>query len=155
MSTLDLFKLAEIELAYRTKVKASERPKVTSSGDAYELFRNNWNEDTLEFREEAKLLLLNRNARALGIYNVSTGGTSATHVDPKQVFMAALKTNASSIILAHNHPSGNLIPSDADIKLTQKIAEAGKLLDITLLDHLIVTPDGYYSFTDEGTLSPG
>jgi DNA repair protein RadC len=68
--------------------------------------------------------------------------------------MAALKTNASSIILAHNHPSGNLQPSDADVKLTQKLAEAGKVLEITLLDHLIVTSEGYYSFADECKLTP-
>lgn len=154
MSTLDLFKLAEVELAYRSKVKPSERPKVTSSKEAYDLFLNNWDEGNLEFREEAKLLLLNRNARALGIYNVSSGGTSGTYVDPKHIYMAALKANACSIILAHNHPSGNLNPSDADIKLTQKLAEAGKVLEITLLDHLVVTSEGYYSFADEGRLSP-
>lgn len=153
MSALDLFKLAEVELAYRSTVKPSERPKVTSSREAYELFLNNWNEGNLQFREEAKLLLVNRNARALGIYNVSSGGTAGTYVDPKQVYMAALKTNASSIILAHNHPSGNLKPSDADIKLTQKLAEAGKVLEITLLDHLVVTSEGYYSFADEGKLT--
>jgi DNA repair protein RadC len=73
MSAIDLFKLAEVELAYRSKVKPSERPRVTSSRDAYELFLNNWDEGNLELREEAKLLLLNRNARALGIYNVSSG----------------------------------------------------------------------------------
>jgi len=154
MSALDLFKLAEVELAYRSTVKPSERPKVTSSRDAYGLFLNNWDEGCLEFREEAKLLLLNRNARALGIYNVSSGGTSATYVDPKQVYMAALKMNASSIILAHNHPSGNLNPSDADIKLTQRLTEGGKVLDITFQDHLIITPESYYSFADEGRLTP-
>jgi DNA repair protein RadC len=154
MSALDLFKLAEVELAYRSTVKPSERPKVTMSRDAYDLFLNNWDKSNLEFREEAKLLLLNRNARALGIYNISSGGTAGTYVDPKHVYMAALKTNASSIILAHNHPSGNLEPSDADIKLTRKLAEAGKVLEITLLDHLVVTSEGYYSFADEGRLTP-
>lgn len=154
MSALDLFKLAEVELAYRSQVKPSERPKVTSSREAYDLFLSNWDEGNLEFREEAKLLLLNRNARALGIYNISSGGTSATYVDPKHVYMAALKTNASSIILAHNHPSGNLNPSDSDIKLTQKLVEAGKILEITMLDHLILTPESYYSFADEGKLTP-
>lgn len=154
MSSLDLFKLAEVELVYRSKVKPSERPKVDSSNDAYHLFRNNWDEGSLEFREEAKLLLLSRNTRALGIYNISTGGTAGTYVDTKQVYMAALKMNASSIILAHNHPSGNLTPSYADIQMTHNLAAAGKILDISLLDHLIITSKGYYSFADDCNLTP-
>ena len=96
--------------------------------------------------------LMNRANRALGIAQVSHGGISGTVADPKVIFQHALKANASSVILLHNHPSGNTQPSEADIHLTKKLVEGGKLLDIAVLDHLIVTIDGYYSFADEGLI---
>ena len=83
---------------------------------------------------------------------LSTGGTSATIAEPKLIFASSILGNASSIILAHNHPSGNLKPSDADISLTKKMKEAGKLLEIPVVDHLIITPEGFYSFADEGLI---
>lgn len=86
-------------------------------------------------------MLLNRMNKVLGIYLISVGGFAGTVCDPKVVFQAALKTNASSIILAHNHPSGNLKPSDADLQLTEKLKKGGKLLDIAVLDHLILTEE--------------
>jgi len=97
-------------------------------------------------------LLLNRGNRVLGIMNVSSGGVSGTIADPKIIFTAALKSNASALVLSHNHPSGTLKPSQPDISLTKKLVDGGKLLDITVLDHLIVTNEGYYSFADEGLL---
>ena len=97
-------------------------------------------------------MLLNRANKVLGIYPVSKGGVSGTLVDPKLIFSVALKCNASSIILAHNHPSGNLFPSENDKELTQKLKSAGNFLDIKVLDHLIITPEGYFSFADEGLL---
>ena len=115
------------------------------------LFRS-WDDEKLEFVEQFKVLLLNRANRVLGVYEVSTGGVSGTVADPKLVFAAAIKSSASAIILAHNHPSGQLKPSDADLKLTQKLKEGGKFLEITVLDHIIVTSEGYYSFADEGVL---
>ncbi|MEO6134693.1 MAG: JAB domain-containing protein, partial [Ginsengibacter sp.] len=87
-----------------------------------------------------------------GIYELSSGGISGTVADPKLVFMAALKSNACCLILSHNHPSGNLKPSHADEALTRKIAEAGKLFDIQVIDHVIVTSEGYFSFADEGLM---
>ncbi len=147
-----LNQVAEVELIYRSKVKPSERPKITRSGDAYDLFMNYWNENKLEFVEEFKVMLLNKANKVLGICELSTGGVSGTVADPKLIFMAALKCNASNIIIAHNHPSGNLKPSSADEQLTLKIKEGGKFLDLPLLDHLIVTTEGYYSFADEGLL---
>lgn len=152
MAELDLFRVAEIELVYRSKVPASERPKVNCSRDVYRLFIENWNQDKIEYLEEAKLLLLSRGSGVLGIYNLSSGGTAGTIIDTKQVFAAALKANAHSIIISHNHPSGNLQPSEQDIRLTRRIHQAGKVLDIDLLDHLIVSKQGYYSFADEGKL---
>jgi DNA repair protein RadC len=84
--------------------------------------------------------------------SISEGGISGTVVDPKKIFKIALDNHASSIILGHNHPSGNLQPSDADHKITKKIKEAGMMLDVAVLDHLIIGDDRYYSFADEGVL---
>jgi DNA repair protein RadC len=108
--------------------------------------------DDLEYRESFAILLLNRANRVLGIANISSGGLSGTVADPKVIFQQALKANASSIILLHNHPSGNTQPSEADITLTRKMKECGKFLDLPVLDHLIVTTDGYYSFAYEGLI---
>lgn len=106
----------------------------------------------MEIREEFNILLLNRANHVLGWFNVSIGGVASTVVDPKVIFSVALKCNASGIILSHNHPSGNLNPSDADLNLTKKLNSGGKLLEINILDHLILTTDRYYSFADEGML---
>lgn len=146
------FEVAEIQLTYKTKVKPSQRPKITSSKEAYGILLDNWDEGKLEFVEQFKILLLNRANRVLGIYEVSTGGVSGTVADPKLVFAAAINANASAMILAHNHPSGQLKPSQADIQLTKKLTEGGRLLEIPVLDHIIVTSEGYYSFADEGVL---
>lgn len=86
----------------------------------------------------------------MGVSNISTGGVSSCIVDPKIVFGLALKTRATGLILAHNHPSGNLEPSQADRRLTYQLQEAGKLLDISVLDHLIITPTDYNSFANMG-----
>lgn len=147
-----LNQVAEVELIYRSKVKASERPKITRSGDAYDLFLKYWNENKIEFVEEFKVMLLNKANKVLGICELTTGGVSGTVADPKLIFITALKCNASYVVIAHNHPSGNAKPSKADEELTLKIKEAGKFLDLHLLDHLIVTTEGYYSFADEGLL---
>ena len=144
--------VAEVELIYKSKVKASDRPKINSSKDAAELLTALWNENKIDFVEQFKVLLLNRANRVLGIIELSTGGVTGTVADPKLVFVAALRGNCTGIIISHNHPSGNLEPSKADEELTQKIKNAGLFLDIKLLDHVIVTSSGYYSFADEGLL---
>ena len=144
--------VAEIEISYRNEVPAYQRPKITCSDDAYRLLLRHWEDDNLDYCEKFKVILLSRANQVLGIVNVSSGGVAGTVCDPKMVFGAAIKANASSIILSHNHPSGNLTASDADIRLTQKLKEAGQLLDLPVLDHLIVTRDGHYSFADEGML---
>ncbi|SMD36081.1 RadC-like JAB domain-containing protein [Reichenbachiella faecimaris] len=145
-----MFKVAEIELIYRSKVKAKERIQVSSSSAAYKVFNEYWDHDKIEFQEEFKILLLNRQNQALGIYDISKGGVAGTVVDVKMIFSAALKAHASYIILCHNHPSGNLNPSRQDIQLTKKVYEAGRLLDIGILDHLILTSEGYTSLADKG-----
>lgn len=143
---------SEVELIYKSKVKASERPRIHSSRDAYNVLLKVWDENKIEFVEQFKVLLLNRANNVLGVYEVSTGGVSGTVADPKVIFIAALKANASSLVLSHNHPSGNLKPSRQDEELTRKIKEAGYLLDIKVLDHIIITSETYYSFADEGVL---
>jgi len=152
-NTLALMQVAEIELIYKSKVKASERPKVTTSADAYHLFKQNWDVNKIEFVEQFKVLFLNRANKVLGIFELSTGGVTGTVADPKLVFTAAFKLNACNIILCHNHPSGNIKPSAADENLTRKIKEAGKYLDLPVIDHLIISgEENYYSFADEGLL---
>jgi DNA repair protein RadC len=146
------WEVAEIQLSYKSNVKPSQRPKISSSKDACEVLKNVWNEWTLELFEEFKVMFTNRANKVLGIMHVSTGGISGTVADPKLIFVAALKAKATGIIISHNHPSGNLTPSQADILLTRKLKEGGKLLEIQLLDHLILTSEGYYSFADEGIL---
>jgi DNA repair protein RadC len=145
--------IAEVQLIYKSKVKASDRLQVKCSRDAYNIFMENWNSDIIEFVEEFKILLMNRSNSVLGILEISKGGISGTVTDVRLIFQAAIKCNASGIICAHNHPSGNLNPSESDTRLTNKIREAGMLMDIQLLDHLIIINDSsYYSFADNGLL---
>lgn len=146
------YQVAEIQLIYKSKVKPSERPKISTSRDARDVFMGMWDNTKLELMEQFKVMLTNRANKVLGIFELSTGGVSGTVVDPKLIFAAAIKGIASGLILCHNHPSGNLQPSQADIDLTRKIKEAGKLLEIQLLDHIILTSEEYYSFADEGLL---
>lgn len=151
--TIDITGVSEVILTYKTKVNPKDRSKVTSSRDAYKLLFDSWNKNTFEHVEEFKLLLLNRSNAVLGILSVSKGGISGTVTDIRLIFQGALKTNASGIIICHKHPSGNTFPSESDRKITQKIKEAGNLMDIQLLDHImIMSIEGYYSFADDGVL---
>lgn len=147
-----LTKVAEVELVYKSKVKASERPVIQSSTDAANILRILWEDGKMELVEQFKVLFLNRSNKVICIYNVSSGGVTGTVADPKLIFTAALKVNAVSIILSHNHPSGSLKPSKADEELTQKIKGAGAFLDIKVLDHVILSSESYFSFADEGLL---
>lgn len=148
----NLYKISEVEVKYATLSLKSERVIITSSAVAYDLLLRNWDIDILEFQEEFKILILNRANEVMGIYNVSKGGIAGTVVDAKIVFSVALKCLACSIILAHNHPSGNRQPSQQDLDLTSKLKKAGEVLDIQVLDHVILTKEGYYSFADEGMM---
>lgn len=145
-------KVAEVELVYRSKVKASQRPQVKTSLDAYMILSELWDEGTMDLQESFKVLMLNRGNKVLCLYNASSGGITGTVADPRLIFTAALKASAVSIILAHNHPSGLLVPSRADEELTMKFKGAGQLLDIKVVDHLILTAESYYSFADEGLI---
>ena len=146
------FEVTEVKLVYQNKVKAKDCPQIKGSLDAYQILLANWS-DQIGFIEEFYILLLNRANRVIGHYLVSQGGMAGTVVDAKTIFTAALKARAAAIILAHNHPSCRVQPSQSDLALTKKIQEGGELLDISVLDHLILSPDGgYYSFIDEGQM---
>ena len=139
--------ICEITISYSPKFKASDLPSVTSSKDAFNILKESWKD--ISYYETFKILLLNRANRVLGATTIGTGGISGVVADPKRIFQAALKANASSIILAHNHPSGNLNASQQDIALTKKIKKGAEFLEIAVLDHLIITDESYKSLADE------
>ena len=145
-------RVAEVELVYKTKVKASERPKVNSSKDIYNILKQVWDENKIDMLEEFKVIFLNRANRVTGVYDASSGGITGTVADPRLILAAAIKSLSVSIVLSHNHPSGNLKPSRADEELTLKIKEAANYHDINVLDHIIISSEGYYSFADEGLI---
>ncbi|MBL7709850.1 MAG: JAB domain-containing protein [Chitinophagaceae bacterium] len=148
----DWYYVAELELVYKSKVKPSQRPQVSSSRDIYRLLLGLWNPDKIEMLEEFKVLFLNRANKVLGVMDIASGGITGCVADPRIILAAAVKANAVNIVMAHNHPSGSIKPSRADEQLTQKIKEAARWMDITVLDHLIITDGEYYSFADEGLL---
>lgn len=141
-----------ISLKFSDKVKKSELHKISNSADIYNLCKEVFNSDTVEWVESFIIFCLNRANKVVGFYKVSQGGMSGTVADPKVIFTIALNCAASAIICAHNHPSGHIQPSEADIKLTHRIKEGALLLDMRLLDHIIIGDEKYYSFADEGTL---
>jgi len=139
---------AALELGRRRQLaQVRERPQIQTSKDAYHLLAPSL-ADLLH--EEFWILLLNRANRLIGRHCISSGGVAGTVVDAKVIFRRAIEDLACSVILCHNHPSGNLQPSRADIELTQKLSQAGKTLDVSVLDHLIIGEAGYCSFADEG-----
>jgi DNA repair protein RadC len=142
--------ISALELGRRRKeINTTERPKINGSKDAYELVKG----DLMDLpHEEFWVIMLNRANRLLKKHQISLGGVHGTVADPKIIFKTALESLASGIIVAHNHPSGNLTPSQQDIDLTKKLKEAGKLLEIQLLDHVIIAGKNYYSFADEGLM---
>lgn len=140
--------IKEICISYESGI--INRVRISSSEKAYEAFLSSWDMGLIELQEEFKVLLLNRSNIVLGICSLSKGGVSGTVVDAKLLYSVALKCNACSIIVAHNHPSGNLKASEADISLTKKLKQAASYLDIQFLDHLIISKDGFSSLSDKG-----
>lgn len=147
----ELLKVCELKLTYKTTVNINNQPTITSAQSAYDVLLENWS-DEIEYVEEVNILLVNRANKVIGIYNVSKGGRCGAIVDSRVIFTAALEGGATGIILSHNHPSGNLKPSQADISLTENVVAGGKILGVTVLDHIIITKHGYYSFADEGMM---
>lgn len=143
--------VAAMELGRRRSAShAPERPGISSSHDAFELLQSELSDLAYE---EFWVLLLNRANRLIGKKKISAGGVSGTVADPKLIYRSALESLASGIIVAHNHPSGSLIASKQDIELTHKLIQAGKMLDIQMLDHLIIAGNKYFSFADEGMIT--
>jgi DNA repair protein RadC len=146
-------KVGELEVSYTIPPsKVTDLPVIKTCKDAYDYIINKWQDDILAI-ERFKVLYLNRSNRVIGILDISKGNAVNTISSPKDVFGPALNIpTCCGIIICHNHPSCNLQPSDADIELTKTMKETGKTMFIPLLDHVIVTPDYFFSFADEGIL---
>ena len=141
--------VAEIEVSYIPNQRKNTH--IITSKQAYEELINFFPKATISLQEHFVVMYLNRTNLVLGVYQLSKGGITSTVVDIRLIFSVALKIAATQIILAHNHPSGALKPSKADIEITNKIREAGRILDICLIDHLIISPHKeYYSLVDNG-----
>ncbi len=143
-------KIEHVKLVYRNKTNPLDRPKVKNDRDVYNILREDWDNDTINLVEEFKLMALDRNLRVMSISTISKGGMSGTIADLKVIFSTALLCRAHRIIVAHNHPSGSTKPSEQDIQTTEKIKDAGALLDMPLDDHIIVTDTDYLSMSSEG-----
>jgi DNA repair protein RadC len=143
--------LSEIHVSYKPGL-ISSTTTITNSQNAYEIFKSLFPADTISLQEQFVVLYLNRANKVIGSYQLSKGGITGTIADVRLILSVALKTLATGLILAHNHPSGNLKPSEADIQLTQKVKDAAKLMDIEVLDHMILSSNGYFSFTDDGII---
>ena len=144
------YTVGEVELSYKSKFKNLH--KIVSSEDAYRYLLPTYKEGTICYKEYFKVLFLNQANQVLGYTLISEGGITETSVDVRVILQAALLTNSVALVLAHNHPSGNLRPSRQDMDITKQVKEAARLMRISVLDHLILTDAGYYSFADEGEL---
>jgi DNA repair protein RadC len=140
--------VAEISVNYSNHIPEKDRIKISGSQDVFDTCKLFW--PCTDHVEYFYILLLNRQNKVLGNYLVSKGGFTGTLVDVRVIFQVALKTCATSIVAIHNHPSGSTFPSDADKSITQKIKDAGKIVDIQFLDHVIISSESYYSMADNG-----
>lgn len=149
----ELMKVSEVKLSYKISANRSEMPIISETNEAKQLMAGLFDEDQIEYRESFCVAFLNKRHRVLGVSRLFDGGVSSCVVDQKVIFQHALLANASAIILAHNHPSGNIIPSSEDRQLTDKICKCGDILGIKILDHIIVDPDGdSFSFSENGLI---
>jgi len=151
MKTDNQTKVSEIEVSYRPAI--DRKPKIAGALDAYNELLPFYPIETIALQERFVVMYLNRANRVIGVYQISLGGITGTLADIRLILSVALKTAATGIILSHNHPSGNLCPSNNDVALTKKIKEACGYFDISLIDHIILSAEGdYYSFMDDGQL---
>ena len=148
---LGLYKVPVASIHYASE--GSLVPPIKNSQEIIDMLRNNWEQGTIEAHESFYLVLLNRSNKVKGITLHSKGGLTGTVIDTRMILCAALLSLSCSIIVAHNHPSGNIQPSEADIKITHKLKQAATHMEITILDHVILTKDSYFSFADEGILN--
>lgn len=149
---IKLTEVAEIMISYKPSVSAN--PLISCSRDAYQELKDFFPEELISLQEMFVVMYMNNANRIIGVYRMSVGGIVGTVADPRIILGTALKVAATSMIIAHNHPSGQLKPSVADERLTTKIKEGAKFMDINLADHIILSStDGrYYSFADEGLI---
>lgn len=144
------YKVGEVELSYKPTI--GKKQKITMASDVYGMLLPTFREGTIGYKEYFKVMFLNQNQEVLGYTQIAEGGITETSADVRLILQAALLTNATAIILAHNHPSGSLRPSQQDISLTEQVRKAAEIMRIKVLDHLILSDDNYYSFADEGLL---
>lgn len=144
--------LPEFNISLKTTCKPSELYVCNTPADVVEVARKCFDADKIEWVESFIAIALSKSNKVLGFYKVSQGGITGTVADPRVILQFALLSNATTLIIAHNHPSGNITPSRQDEELTKKIKTAASYFDIRLLDHIIVTSESYYSFADEGIL---
>lgn len=144
------FKVAEVMLQYKPTCK--KQGKVMSSAEAYKVLLSTFKDGTIEYREYAKVLYLNHAGEVVAYNTISEGGISETAVDVRIILQGALLTNATQLILAHNHPSGNLMPSAQDDMLTKTVQQSCEIMRVHFTDHLIMTAEGYYSYRDQGRI---
>lgn len=144
--------ISEISLSYKPSAQSRNMNPIQSSKDAYRILKDLFNPDLICAREEFIVVYLNNSGRVLGHFKAFTGGVASVTCDMKIILGVGLKSLASSIILSHNHPSGNLKPSKNDLNMTKRILKACQVLDIQLFDHIVISEAGYFSFADEGLL---
>jgi len=144
-------KLPIIKVVMSERISAKDRPKITSSRDAESILRPLY-ESEMELRECSWAIILNRTNRVLGAHLISVGTVAYTVMDVRSMAQACLLANGTSIVISHNHPSGDLTPSESDRAATKRIKNSLEFLNLSLLDHIILTYDGYYSFADNGEL---
>ncbi len=148
-----LFPTGVCELTVRYKRAATKRVKVKSASEVVEFMREHfYDQEEIESREKFVVMFIDRANNIFAWETVSEGGMSGTVADPRIIFRSALMSACCSIVIAHNHPSNTNQPSASDIQLTKNIVEAGKVLEITVLDHVIITTDSFYSFAEEGLI---
>lgn len=140
------------KIQYSFEPEIEQLPQLVSADKVYQFLMEIWDQDTISYKEEFVVVMLNNAKRVLGWSKISSGGSNATVVQPTMIFQVAILSHADSIILGHNHPSGTLKASTADVSLTKRIKEAGRLLGINVVDHLIVTPKSYTSFIEQGLM---
>lgn len=145
------YNIPRIKMSY---VSDSTRPttKITGSADAAAMFRQTYEPGEIEMQEYFKVMYLNQAHKVIGVQTVAMGGTTMCAVDAKIIFGGALTAKATAIVLCHNHPSGNARPSIKDDQLTRKLRDGAKLLDIQVLDHIILTSESHFSFSDDGRI---
>jgi DNA repair protein RadC len=147
----ELRMMHEVKVEYKPTYNQENLTKLSSCADACSFLRDIWEDDIL-YRERFYMLMLNQANKVIGFTLIGIGGSSSVSIDIKMIMQSAILTHSQGIVLAHNHPSGNLTPSEADIRITKRLNEACKVMDIKLIDHIILTENNYYSFAESGIL---